>query len=67
MALNDTAGTTSNSDTQPITDDHGQSRPQSLGAVQARQGVISGRVVKVLGISISLALVAMFLSYVLAV
>lgn len=37
-----------------------------LTAVGARQGVISGRIVTVLGVSITLAIIAMVLSYVLS-
>jgi hypothetical protein len=40
--------------------------PPLLTAVGARQGVISGRIVTVLGISITLAIIAMVLSYMLS-
>ena len=45
---------------------NGHSGPHIVTAVQARQGVISGRVVLVLGASISLALLAMILAYLAA-
>jgi len=64
MAPNDyTDGTGDKSQARPFTNESGQSTPHTLTAVQARQGVISGRIVKVLGISISLAFLAMILSY----
>jgi hypothetical protein len=37
-----------------------------LTPIEARQGVISGRIVTVLGVSISLALLAMVVSYMIA-
>lgn len=67
MAPNDyTDGTGDKSQARPFTDESGLSRPHTLTAVQARQGVISGRIVKVLGISISLALLAIAFSCFLA-
>ena len=67
MAPNDfTGGTGNKSQTRPITDETGQSTPHILTAVQARQGVISGRIVTILGVSISLAVLAMALSYLVA-
>ena len=67
MAPNDyAAGTGNESGKRPFTNENGQSNPQILTAVEARQGVISGRVVKVLGVSISLALLAMVLCYLVA-
>jgi len=67
MAPNDyTDGTGNKSQARPFTDESGQSTPHILTAVQARQGVISGRIVKILGVSISLALLAMIVSYLVA-
>ena len=67
MAPNDyTGGTGNKSQARPFTGESGQSTPHILTAVQARQGVISGRIVKILGVSISLALLAMVLSYLVA-
>lgn len=37
--------------------------PHDLSAVEARQGVISGRVVTVLGVSVALAVVGMVLAF----
>jgi hypothetical protein len=67
MSPNDyTGGTAKKSQSRPFPDDSGQFTPHILTAVQARQGVISGRIVKMLGVSISLALLAMVLSYLVA-
>ena len=67
MVPNDyTDGTGNKSQARPFRDESGQSKPHILTAVQARQGVISGRIVKILGVSISLALLAMVLSYLVA-
>jgi hypothetical protein len=67
MAQNDyTAAIGNKSKIRPFTNESRQSNPQILTAVEARQGVISGRVVKILGVSISLALLAMVLSYLVA-
>lgn len=67
MAPNDyTGGTGNKSQARPSTDESGQSTPHILTAVQARQGLISGRIIKILGVSISLALLAMVLSYLVA-
>jgi hypothetical protein len=41
-------------------------RSRVLSAVRARQGVISGRVVTVLGLSVTLAIIGMILALVLA-
>jgi hypothetical protein len=67
MAPNDfTNGTANKSQAKPFTDESSHSEPRTVTAVQSRQGVISGRVVLVLGASISLALLAMILSYLVA-
>jgi hypothetical protein len=59
-------GTGTKSEITPPFDGKGQANPQTLTAVESRQGVISGRVVTILGVSLSLALLAMVLSYLLA-
>ena len=51
--------------TNPIQGDAGRPTSPLLTPIQARQGVISGRVVTVLGVSILLALVAMVISYII--
>jgi hypothetical protein len=67
MAPNDfTNGTANKSQAKPFTDESSHSEPRIVTAVQARQGVISGRVVLILGASISLALLAMILAYLAA-
>ena len=67
MAPNDcTGGTGNNSQARPSTAESVQSTPHILTAVQARQGLISGRIVTILGVSLSLALLAMVLSYLVA-
>ena len=51
MAPNDYIGGTGNkSQARPFADESSQSTPHILTAVQARQGVISGRIVKILGV-----------------
>ena len=50
---------------RPTQDDKGQNvRSHVMSPVQARQGVVSGRVVTVLAVSITLALLAMVLAFV---
>jgi hypothetical protein len=67
MAPNDFTNETANkSQAKPFTDKSSHSEPRIVTAVHARQGVISGRVVLVLGASISLALLAMILAYLAA-
>ena len=67
MAPNDyTGGTGNKSQVRTSTDESERSTPHVLTAVQARQGLISGRIVKILGVSISLVLLAMVLSYLVA-
>ena len=67
MAPNDFTNETANkSRAKPFTDESSHSEPRIVTAVQARQGVISGRIVKILGISLSLAILAMVLSYLVA-
>jgi hypothetical protein len=67
MAPNDyTDGTGNKSQARPFTDERSGSKPHILTAIQARQGLISGRIVTILGVSISLALLAMVLCYLLA-
>jgi len=61
-----TDGTSNKSKDRPFADESGQSTPHIRTAVEARQGVISGRIVTILGVSISLALLAMGLSYLVA-
>ncbi len=64
MAPNDYTSETGNkSQAIPFTEESGLSKPPILTPTQARQGVISGRIVKILGVSISLAILAMILSY----
>ena len=52
---------------KPTQDGKGQNvRSRVISPVQARQGVVSGRVVTVLEVSVTLALLAMVLAFVFA-
>ena len=67
MAPNDyNNGNVNESQVIPAMGESGRPTPHTLTAVRVRQGVISGRIVKILGISLSLAILAMVLSYLVA-
>ena len=68
MAPNDLQGLTGKkNETKSLVDIDEQTRSPLLSPDQARQGVVSGRVVTVLAVSTVLAIVAMILCYVLFV
>jgi hypothetical protein len=67
MAADEKTETDIHSKYRPTQDDKGQNvRSRVMSPVQARQGVVSGRVVTVLAVSITLALLAMVLAFIFA-
>jgi hypothetical protein len=71
MAAEKQTGANIHSEYKPIQDGKGQTktrdiRSRVMSSVQARQGVVSGRVVTVLAVSVTLALLAMVFAFVFA-
>jgi hypothetical protein len=71
MAAEEQTGTDSQSEYKPAQDGKGRTKARDISSrvmssVQARQGVVSGRVVTVLAVSVTLALLAMVFAFVFA-